>query len=63
LVKKRWETKSTIYFPLNIKALQATGQIYYRTGFSPPFANGLFYQMGTTENNTSKSIDIQVEVK
>jgi hypothetical protein len=62
LVKKRWETKSTIYFPLNVKILNVTGEVYYQTPFYAPFANGLFYQMGTTENNTSRTIQIQVQV-
>ncbi len=63
LTKKRRETKSQIYLPLNIKILNVTGELYYQTPFFPPFANGLFYQMGTTVNNTSRSIDIKVEVK
>ncbi|MFA7717767.1 MAG: hypothetical protein WC875_03560 [Candidatus Absconditabacterales bacterium] len=63
LVKKRRETKSSIYFPRNIQMLKVTGDIYYQTQFYPPFANGLFYQMGTIENNTSRSIDIEIEVK
>lgn len=63
LVKKRRETKASIYLPLNIKILNVTGDLYYQTQFFPPFANGLFYQMGSIENNTTKSIKIDIEVK
>ncbi|MCX6822681.1 MAG: DUF4012 domain-containing protein [candidate division SR1 bacterium] len=63
LVKKRRETRSSIYLPLNINILNVTGDLYYQTPFYPPFANGLFYQMGSVENNTTKSIKIEIEVK
>lgn len=63
LVKKRRETRSSIYLPLNIKILNVTGDLYYQTQFFPPFANGLFYQMGSIENNTTKTIKIDIEVK
>jgi hypothetical protein len=63
MVKKRRETRSSIYLPLNIKFLNITGDLYYQTQFFPPFANGLFYQMGSIENNTTKKIEIQIEVK
>lgn len=43
-VRKRWETKATIYFPQYIKVTNVTGDIYYQTPFYAPFANGLFYQ-------------------
>ena len=62
-VRKRRETKATIYFPQYIKILNVTGDIYYQTQFHPPFANGLFYQMGSIENNSTKTIKIEVEVK
>ncbi len=62
-VTKRRETKSNIYFPQYIKILDVTGDIYYQTPFYPPFANGLFYQMGSIENNSTKTIKIEVEVK
>ena len=63
MVKKRRETRSTIYLPLNIQILNVTGDVYYQTPFYPPFANGLFYQMGSVENNTTKSMKIEIEVK
>lgn len=63
LVKKRRETRSSIYLPKNINILNVTGDLYYQTQFFPPFANGLFYQMGSIENNTTKSIKIEIEVK
>lgn len=62
LVKKRRETRSSIYLPQNINILNVTGDLYYQTQFFPPFANGLFYQMGSIENNTIKKIEIQIQV-
>ena len=62
-VKKLWETRSTVYFPQNIHILNVTGDMYYHTTFTPPFANGLFYQAGSTENNTMRNIAIDIEVK
>jgi hypothetical protein len=69
LVKKRRETRSSIYLPQNIKILNlptgqagVTGDLYYQTQFFPPFANGLFYQMGSIENNTTRKIQIQIQV-
>ena len=62
-VRKRRETKATIYFPQYIKILNVTGDIYYQTPFYAPFANGLFYQMGSIENNSTRAIKIEVEVK
>ncbi len=62
-VRKRRETKATIYFPQYIKILNVTGDIYYQAPFYAPFANGLFYQMGSIENNSTRAIKIEVEVK
>ena len=62
-VRKRWETKATIYFPQYIKITNITGDIYYQVPFYAPFANGLFYQMGSIENNTTRAIRINIEVK
>ena len=62
-VKKLWETKSTVYLPKNIQILNVTGDIYYSTPFYPPFANGLFYQAGSIENNTTRNISIDIEIK
>lgn len=62
-VRKRRETKATVYLPQYIKITNVTGDIYYQTAFTPPFANGLFYQMGSIENNTTRSIKINIEVK
>ena len=61
-VRKRRETKATVYFPQYIKILNVTGDIYYQTPFYPPFANGLFYQAGSIENNSTKTISIDIEV-
>ena len=58
-VRKRWESKSTIYFPQSITIDQVKGDMFYQEKFYPPFANGLFYQMGINQNNTSKSITIK----
>lgn len=62
-VKKRWETKSTIYFPKNIKVLKAEWDIYYQAPFYATFANWLFYQMWITTNNTSKFINIKFQLE
>jgi len=59
-VKKWWETKATIYFPKYIKVTNVTGDIYYQAPFYPPFANGLFYQMGSIENNSTRVIKINI---
>jgi len=61
-VRKRRETKATIYFPQYIKVTNVTGDIYYQAPFTPPFANGLFYQMGSIENNSTRVIKINIEV-
>jgi len=62
-VRKRWETKSTIYMPQYITITNVTWDIYYQTPFYAPFANGLFYQMGSIENNSLRTIKINIEVK
>ena len=62
-VRKRRETKATIYFPKYITVTNVTGDIYYQAPFTPPFANGLFYQMGSIENNSTRAIRIQIEIK
>ncbi len=62
-VKKRRETKATIYFPQYITVTNVTGDIYYQAPFYAPFANWLFYQMGSIENNSTRSIKINIEVK
>jgi hypothetical protein len=63
LTKKRRETRSTVYFPPKVQILNITGETYYWTKFYPPFANGLFYQMGSIENPSKRSMSIEVEVK
>ncbi len=61
-VRKWRETKATIYFPQYIKVTNVTGDIYYQAPFYPPFANGLFYQMGSIENNTTRAIRINITI-
>lgn len=61
-VRKRRETKATVYFPQYIKVTNVTGDIYYQAPFTPPFANGLFYQMGSIENNSTRVVKINIEV-
>ena len=61
-VRKRWETKATIYFPQYIKVTEVTGDVYYQAPFYPPFANGLFYQMGSIENNSTRALRISIDV-
>lgn len=58
-VRKRRESKSTIYFPQNITINEVAGEMFYQEKFFAPFANGLFYQIGINENKTSKSIEIR----
>ena len=61
-VKKWRETKATIYFPQYISVTNITGDIYYQAPFYAPFANGLFYQMGSIENNSTRAIRININV-
>lgn len=59
----KWrETKSTIYFPKNIKINDVQWETYYWSKFQPDFANGLFYQMGTNVNHTTKSLKINLTI-
>ena len=58
-VRKRRESKSTIYFPQTISVSSVKWDIFYQEKFFTPFANGLFYQMWINQNNTSKSIEIK----
>jgi len=62
-VRKWWETKATVYFPKYITVNNVTGDIYYQAPFYAPFANGLFYQMGSIENNSTRAMKIYIEVK
>ncbi len=62
-VRKRRETKATVYFPPYITVTNVTGDIYYQAPFYAPFANGIFYQAGSIENNTTKTIRMDIEVK
>lgn len=63
MVKKRRETKSTVYFPPNVQIQNVEWELYYHENFQAPFANGLFYQMWIDTNNTTKSMQIQIEIK
>lgn len=62
-VRKRRETKANVYFPKYITVTNVTGDIYYQEPFFAPFANGIFYQAGSIENNSLKTIKINIEVK
>lgn len=62
-VRKRWETKATVYFPKYITIKNITGDIYYQAPFTPPFANGIFYQAGSIENNSLRTITMEIEIK
>lgn len=62
-VRKRRETKATVYFPTYITVTNVTGDIYYQAPFAAPFANGVFYQAGSIENNSLRKISIAIEVK
>lgn len=61
-VRKRWETKATVYFPKYVSVTDTTGDIYYQAPFTPPFANGLFYQMGSIENNSVRGIRMTITI-
>ena len=61
-VRKRRETKATIYFPTYITVTNVTGDMYYHAPFYAPFANGLFYQMGSIENNSTRGIKINITI-
>lgn len=61
-VKKWRETKATVYFPQYIQITNVTGDTYYQTPFYAPFANGLFYQMGSIENNSTRVIKINITI-
>ncbi len=61
-VRKRRETKATVYFPQYITVTNVTGDIYYQTPFTAPFANGIFYQAGSIENDSTKIIKLEIEV-
>lgn len=62
-VRKWRETKATVYFPKYITVTNVTGDIYYQAPFTAPFANGVFYQAGSIENNSLRTIKINIEVK
>lgn len=62
-VRKRRETKATVYFPQYITIHNVTGDVYYTTPFYAPFANGIFYQAGSIENETTKTIKMEIEVE
>lgn len=62
-VRKRRETKATVYFPKYITVTNVTGDIYYQAPFTAPFANGVFYQAGSIENNSLRTIKMNIEVK
>lgn len=62
-VRKRRETKATVYFPQYVTITNVTGDIYYQAPFTAPFANGVFYQAGSIENNSIRTIRISIEIK
>ncbi len=59
-VRKRRETKSTVYFGKNSKILDITWDILTKKAFETPFANGAFYQMLIDTNNSKKSVKIDI---
>ncbi len=61
--EKRMESKATIYFPQNFEILEVRWQQEESKEFSTPFSNGLYYKMLINTNNTTKSIEIDFEVK
>lgn len=63
LVEKWWETKATVYFPLNMDILDTNWEIFNQKYFVAPFANGLFYQMRINENGNSKSLNVKFQIR
>jgi hypothetical protein len=63
LYEKRMETKATVYFPPNFDITKINGQQKEHKEFATPFANGLYYKMLINENNTTKNIEINFEIK
>ncbi len=62
--EEKWmETKATVYLPQNFKVLEIRGQAEESKEFYTPFSNGLYYKMLINTNNTTKSIEIDFEVK
>ncbi len=61
-VRKRRETKSTIYFGQHINITNISGDFSESKKFASPFANALFYQMLIDTNDTTKSIEIEFEI-
>ncbi len=62
-VRKWRETKATAYFPKYVTIKDVAGDIYYQEPFYAPFANGVFYQAGSIENNSLKTIRIHITIK
>jgi len=62
-VRKRRETKATVYFPQYIHIENVTWEIYYQNRFYAPFANGIFYQAWSIENNSKRTIYIDINIK
>ena len=60
----KWrESKSTIYFPKNIKILNATGEIYNRSHFDPWFANGVYYKVWSNDNHSTRNVKIDFKIE
>jgi len=61
---EKWrETKSTVYFPLQVDILNVEWDYMDQKYFSAPFANGVYYQMRNNENHTMKRIEVEFLVK
>jgi hypothetical protein len=43
--------------------LNTTGEIYTRSSFNPWFANGLYYQLGSNDNHSTRSVKISFSVQ
>ncbi len=52
--KKRWESKSTVYFPLDVDILGMDGDYMEQRYFQSPFANGVYYKMRINTNHSTK---------
>jgi len=56
----KWrETKATVYFPKNVKIQTVVGDMYNRSQFDPGFAKGVYYQVGSNDNHSTRSVKIK----
>lgn len=62
-ILRRWETNSTLYFPQHIDIISYTWDLFSWNIFYAPFADWLSYHTRITENNKTKTIEINFKIK